>query len=370
MEVFFYDHKNEEWFQEKYSPLFKSNLAKHFTSQTQNSFKAFSLQLEKGNFDQLDLTISADLIKSFAHQNGTHLNFHGNVDLPEDLVITSGPYHGFDPNSLTLFIKAVPKNISREGLLRIFSKLEGFASLSLSDPLRSHDFVRYGWAAFINESLCAQGFLLAQPVLQSDLDLSLMRSKTAKRFFRVMPEFSIVHLVENLILSAELIRVLDFTHGIFTNPLIPSSCVLDNWQSLNDVPDMLRCVDIAKLLRLSKRSPTQQFDLQISYLRKVHYFCYFTVTQFNDERKLSAKSGCAFLRAPLQLSKTQQGNIKVGPETEAFIEESAFDKVMIKKQLINLTHQGIKKQTILTDWNFKTKVLLAKHILKTAQSIK
>ena len=104
--------------------------------------------LQDNHYQDIDLSISSDLISLFKKQNGTSLNFHGHVDLPENLNITTAPLFGFDPNSLTLFIKAVPKNVSRKSLLGIFDKLPGFASLSLSDPLRSHDFVRYGYEVF------------------------------------------------------------------------------------------------------------------------------------------------------------------------------------------------------------------------------
>lgn len=303
------------------------------------------------------------------------------MSLPDNLNITKAPLFGFDPNSLTLFIKAVPKNVSRQALLEIFEKLPGFASLSLSDPLRSHDFVRYGWAAFRSEEQCAKGFLMAQQVLQSELDLSLMRSKTAKRFFKVVPEFRVSHLKENLVFSAELIRLLDHIAGIHDNPLLPVKFISANWSQSRATEDaenvedsLLRAVDLDSLLAEAKMDPLRQFDLQVSYLRKVHYFCYFSVTRFNDERKLSAKSGCAFLRPQLNLRKafkleaTRDDSHKelVG----RFLAQGALKSVVNAQDILSLARQTIKKQTIISDWHFKLKVLLSKQILGLAETVK
>ena len=365
IETFFYEHRNEEWFLERYSPIFKCELSKHFTSQTVSSFNQFMIDMKKDMYQQIDLSISPELISLFKKQNGTGLNFHGQVDLPEKLNITNAPLFGFDPNSLTLFIKAVPKNISRMSLLKIFEKLPGFASLSLSDPLRSHDFVRYGWAAFRNEKVCAEGFLMAQPALQSELDLSLMRSKTAKRFFKVVPHFSLIHLKENLVFSAELIRLLDKLNGLTGNLVLPEKYFKNPSleSSKDDLDDLIRGVDLNSLFQDTKICPLKQFDLQISYLRKVHYFCYFSVTQFNDERKLSAKSGCAFLRPSLNLKK----EVGTGKSLESSLLE--LSSLLSADDIKGLARQSIKKQTIISDWYFKLKVLLSKHLIHLSKTL-
>ena len=358
---------------ERYSPIFKCELSQHFTAQTVNSFTQFMLDVKQGLYHNIDLSISPELVSLFKKQNKTGLNFHGQVDLPEKLSITTAPLFGFDPNSLTLFIKAVPKNVSRKSLLKIFEKLPGFASLSLSDPLRSHDFVRYGWAAFRNESLCAEGFLMAQPALQSELDLSLMRSKTAKRFFKVVPVFDLVHLKENLIFSAELIRLLDTLNGLTGNLVIPQKFVktpsLESTlkEDLEDI--LLRGVDMESLLRETQINPLKQFDLQISYLRKVHYFCYFSVTQFNDERKLSAKSGCAFLRPSLDLERALSSRNNQESLNSLFLQESNLPSLLSASDIKGLARQSIKKQTIIADWYFKLKVLLSKHLLLLSKTL-
>jgi len=60
----------------------------------------------------------------------------------ENFDITAAPFFGFDANCMTLFIKSIPKNISRWDIQDAIKNLPGYLSLSLSEPLRSQNFVR------------------------------------------------------------------------------------------------------------------------------------------------------------------------------------------------------------------------------------
>jgi hypothetical protein len=51
--------------------------------------------------------------------------------------IADRPFFGFDPNSMTLFLKTIPVNISRWDILNVVKTTPGFVSLSMSEPLRS-----------------------------------------------------------------------------------------------------------------------------------------------------------------------------------------------------------------------------------------
>ena len=56
------------------------------------------------------------------------------IELKQSFNIVGAPYFGFDPNQKTLFIRRIPKNISREEILEVVSKTQGFTYLSLSEP--------------------------------------------------------------------------------------------------------------------------------------------------------------------------------------------------------------------------------------------
>ena len=74
---------------------------------------------------------------------GPRNRFHKEIILEDNVDIFGEPYFGFDPNCMTLFIKSVPKHISRWDIKDNLTKVPGFCSLSLSEPLKTHDFLRY-----------------------------------------------------------------------------------------------------------------------------------------------------------------------------------------------------------------------------------
>ena len=54
-------------------------------------------------------------------------------------------------------MKYIPKHIKRLDLCELLQKnLNGFVHLSMSEPMRNHDFERLAWANFSNESDCQQ----------------------------------------------------------------------------------------------------------------------------------------------------------------------------------------------------------------------
>lgn len=55
----------------------------------------------------------------------------------ESSEISSAPLYGFDANSMTLYLKAIPCEISRWDILSRIRDTEGFVSLSLSEPLKT-----------------------------------------------------------------------------------------------------------------------------------------------------------------------------------------------------------------------------------------
>lgn len=68
--------------------------------------------------------------------------------------VSKAPIFGYDANSMTLYLKAIPKNVSRWELLDLLKDSRGFISLSLSDPLRTQDFERYAWVSYDSEENC------------------------------------------------------------------------------------------------------------------------------------------------------------------------------------------------------------------------
>lgn len=51
--------------------------------------------------------------------------------------ISKEPLFGFDANSMTLYLKQIPVNISRWELLNHVRNTPGFVSFSMSEPLKT-----------------------------------------------------------------------------------------------------------------------------------------------------------------------------------------------------------------------------------------
>lgn len=71
--------------------------------------------------------------------------------------LQKAPLFSFDTDYLTLYLKYIPKHIKRVDLTSSLQKnLNGFVHLSMSEPMRNHDFERLAWATFSNENDCQQ----------------------------------------------------------------------------------------------------------------------------------------------------------------------------------------------------------------------
>ncbi len=141
--------------------------------QAQLLAKRFFEQLHRGVYKGVRLEAPADEA-GFKQAEGS-----GKLD------ITKPPYYGFDPNSVTLYLKALPVNISRWDVLSEVKHTPGFLSLSLSEPLKTQDFVRYAWVSYDSEENCAKSRLLLENTVIGSFKLAPIKSQSAKKPVRV-----------------------------------------------------------------------------------------------------------------------------------------------------------------------------------------
>ena len=59
--------------------------------------------------------------------------------------IIKPPFYGFDTDANTLFIRGLSKEVSKYDIKSIVEKLEGFKTITMSDPLRKVNFTRNCW---------------------------------------------------------------------------------------------------------------------------------------------------------------------------------------------------------------------------------
>jgi hypothetical protein len=59
--------------------------------------------------------------------------------------------------SMTLYLKSIPCGISRWDILNFVRDTPGFVALSMSEPLRLQNFIRYAWVSYDSEENCSKG---------------------------------------------------------------------------------------------------------------------------------------------------------------------------------------------------------------------
>ena len=150
------------------------------------------------------------------------------------------------------------------------SKFTGFVSLSLSEPLKSQEFIRLGWILFDTEDHCNKAYELLNNLVIKNYQFQIVKSKSQKKPIKVCTLLTKKKNDENIELSRQLIQVLDAEKKIESNPLLKM-----------------------------KLDPSKQIDLQVLYLRKVHSYCFYSASEYHDERMMVAKCGPIFLRTKI-----------------------------------------------------------------------
>lgn len=304
---FFNEHQNDEWFKEKYD--FESNTKWRAERNTQSNKLAenFFEELNRGVFRGLILELrendeSGSNIKitnyvydkekaEFEDRDRESIHSNNIYKGDSNIDIARSPYFGFDPDRMTLFLHQVPRNVSRWDILELIKPLSGFMMLSFSEPIKNQNFVRYCWVTFDNEeNLDAAYEALSDQKINPDYRLNPIKSKstTIKRIRVNPPQFD-DRTAEDLDLSKSLITIFDKDKEI-------------------EVIQSLTFKNNTLLNTSGSRSISEQLDLQIIYLRRVHGYCYYCVEEYEDERLLSTRCDNSHLRCIRSLGSRKEYN--------------------------------------------------------------
>jgi len=257
-EIFFQMHKDEHWFREKYDPQLLFKWKNEQRKQGQMLSKKFFDSLKNGEFNGILLEHQENFEES--KNPDENKDYKQVID---DNSIYSAPLFGFDANRMTLYLKLIPIHISRWDLLDAIKSTPGFLGLSMSEPLRSQDFVRYAWVTYDTDENCQKSKAILEKVSLKDFNLNPVNSvSTTRKNVRVTPLLNKGCINRDRVLSKKLIEVYDKAKSIENNVLFETE---------------------------SERSETEQLDLQLLYLRRVHAFCYFCCEEYDDERMLASK---------------------------------------------------------------------------------
>lgn len=162
-EEFVKEHRKEFWFREKYHPI-----------------EVFQWRIEKcNNIRNLAYKFFADL------KAGKYAGLKLEGKYSEEN-IAKAPYFGFDINSMTLYLNSIPPIISRSELLKVVQKTPGFIGLSLSEPLKSQKFIRYGWISYDSDENCNRSKEILEGISLGDFKFNPIKSYSSKKPIKVI----------------------------------------------------------------------------------------------------------------------------------------------------------------------------------------
>ena len=100
----------------------------------------------------------------------------------KDLKLHEPPHYAFDTDSLTLYLKYIPVEVKRIQLNNTLKdNLQGFVHLSMSEPMRNHDFKRLAWVNFSNEHDYEQALEKIPSLTINEFQLTAAKSHPNKK---------------------------------------------------------------------------------------------------------------------------------------------------------------------------------------------
>jgi len=174
-----------------------------------------------------------------------------------------------------IFVKAVASHIGRDDLLSVFEPLEGFIRLTISEPLRQKNFLRYAWATFASKEQASKalGELSGKKIHDFELQMSINKPSASQRIHVAPPIASEdSRISKDLKSAAELCRQLD------------KEKQLEGFS-------LLKAIGEDGSIEDGKMSRVDILDRLIAYLRFVHWFCYYCGEEYEDEDELLRKCG-------------------------------------------------------------------------------
>ena len=297
LEMFYKEHKDDEWFKELYDPLTIESTIKEAHSQCQRLYYHFeSILVSTNNYSSLSLSLSpTDKEKMLSHpllklkyhlfnQNEEILPQNVSTESVHDLIdISKAPYYAFNPEDCTVFLNEIPKTISRAQILSAITNAGGdYLSVSMSSPNRLKNHSRYCWITYSKKEQCEIALTtLKECKISDDFMIFPYLSKCASnRYVRITPQLFEDRLQEDNKYLKKIISLLDKEKELEENKIVNST---------------ITSFEISK-----------QNDIMMMYLRHVHGFCYYCVEEHDGERNLAKNCDCIHLREEGSLGKRSE----------------------------------------------------------------
>ena len=337
LEMFYKEHKDDEWFKELYDPLTIESTIKEAHSQCQRLYYHFeSILVSTNNYSSLSLSLSpTDKEKMLSHpllklkyhlfnQNEEILPQNVSTESVHDLIdISKAPYYAFNPEDCTVFLNEIPKTISRAQILSAITNAGGdYLSVSMSSPNRLKNHSRYCWITYSKKEQCEIALTtLKECKISDDFMIFPYLSKCASnRYVRITPQLFEDRLQEDNKYLKKIISLLDKEKELEENKIVNST---------------ITSFEISK-----------QNDIMMMYLRHVHGFCYYCVEEHDGERNLAKNCDCIHLREEGSLGKRSE---VAQLDKEKYKEVIEFDAKLTERIKTFISKKENKKQEDYTE---------------------
>ena len=337
LEMFYKEHKDDEWFKELYDPLTIESTIKEAHSQCQRLYYHFeSILVSTNNYSSLSLSLSpTDKEKMLSHpllklkyhlfnQNEEILPQNVSTESVHDLIdISKAPYYAFNPEDCTVFLNEIPKTISRAQILSAITNAGGdYLSVSMSSPNRLKNHSRYCWITYSKKEQCEIALTtLKECKISDDFMIFPYLSKCASnRYVRITPQLFEDRLQEDNKYLKKIISLLDKEKELEENKIVNST---------------ITSFEISK-----------QNDIMMMYLRHVHGFCYYCVEEHDGERNLAKNCDCIHLREEGSLGKRSE---VTQLDKEKYKEVIEFDAKLTERIKTFISKKENKKQEDYTE---------------------
>ena len=189
--------------------------------------------------------------------------------------VARAPIFGYDANSMTLYLRSIPRNLGRQQLANLIrDHTQGFVSLSMSEPLKMQNFERYAWISFDSDENCRKA--------KESLEKISIELKSREPF-RLTPVQNSAHR-KNIMITPELPD-----DSIERDLNLCKRLIIEVFEQEKEVP--LEFYDKITDYAQKFLSKEQHLDLLLLYLRRVHSYCFYCGEEYDDERTLAAKCG-------------------------------------------------------------------------------
>lgn len=195
------------------------------------------------------------------------------------------PAAGEDETSTIVFIKSVPPRLKRAQLEEFLSP----ASLKFSEPVASKDWVRMAWANYDTPDACKQAYEKCKDATLEGVSLELVITpKNRMRNGPARPKILNRSFADERRIGSDLVQArLLMQHLDLEKGLVPNESLSSDQAS----------------------TPSENLDLVVLYLKRVHLFDYYAGEEFQDMSDLERRSPAGWLRGKAPDKETENRTI-------------------------------------------------------------